>query len=318
MKGWVCCLAVLASLLGVSPLDAAPPEHVDVETEAAVLFDTGVEHFQHGQFEAAARAFLRADSLKPDSDTLNNALVAAQKSNEHLLVTHIVRRALDVHASDAGLVSRARTALAAAASHLAHVTFSCSPDPCQLYLDGEEVESGAVYVNPGTHRLAAAAPEGTLRSQRVERRETLLAGTTYVFDLSLDDDRREGSDPATSSATADPVGEPSSSPERSIRARKIVFYSAVSATALLASLTTFSGIDAMNANDALPERPSKDQVDRVDGKVLRTDVLLSSTILVGAFSVGWGIWGVDFGRSQMDVGLGWSGGPQAAVKGRFQ
>lgn len=290
---------------------------------AARDFQTGVEHFEAGQYEAAARAFLRADLAVPDSDTLTNALVAAQKSNEHLLVTRIAARALRAHQGDPGLVARSRKALAAAAVHLSLLRLSCSPTPCQLFLDGEPVQAGSAYAHPGTHRISATRQEPAGAAQMIREEEgNLVAGATYVFEIDL----RPG---ALSEVRALSTGEVQTLGRKSEQSPpepgqawphldRAVFYGGVGVTSLLAIATTASGISALRASQEVPSEPSHEEVERVERQILRTDVLLAVTASAALFTVGWGLFATDFGDAgEMKVGLVLDQGLSVRARGRF-
>lgn len=310
------CFAVLLLLSVGGMAQAAEPE------DAAAVFDAAVEHFDAAQYEAAARAFLRADLLAPDPDTLNNALVAAKKSNEHLLVTRIAERALEAHQADPGLVARARTALAAAAVHLSLLTLSCLPAPCQVYLDGEEVASGRMYVSPGTHRISAARTgEEEESDQRAsEKRVTFSVGTTYVFEIKVptgESSETLGDDSPPPPQGARTLVVQGVGSANQVRADRVIFYSAIATTAILAGFTTWSGVNATRANESLPTKPNEAEVQGVEQKVLRTDIFLGAALVSGAFTFCWGMWGTDFKPRAVDVGVGWQQGPSATLGGRF-
>lgn len=315
-RAWSACFAVLLLLSVRGTARAAEPEN------AAAVFDAAVEHFDAAQYEAAARAFLRADLLAPDPDTLNNALISAKKSNDHLLVTQIAERALKAHQDDPGLVARARTALAAAAVHLSLLTLSCSPTPCQVYLDGEEVAPGRMYVSPGTHRISAvqAGAEEERHLIASEKRVTFSVGTTYVFEIKVpsnESPETPADDSQPRSQEAPPVV-PGDRRASRIPADRVVFYSAVTTTAILAGFTTWSGVNATRANESLPTKPNETEVRGVEQKVLRTDILLGAALVSGAFTFCWGMWGTDLKAPAIDVGVAWQQGPSATLGGRFQ
>jgi hypothetical protein len=90
-------------------------------------------------------------------------------------------------------------------------------------------------------------------------------------------------------------------------------------TGVLLILTTWSGFDTLSARDDLPERPTRDQIDDVEGRITRTDVLLAATVVAGAATGYAGIalvnWG---GKSSARIGVGpAASGLQAKITGRF-
>ncbi len=242
-----------------------------------------MQHFRSAEYEQAARAFLRADALEPNSDALDNALVAAQRAGAHLLVTVIAERALGREHSDPGLVDAARRALAAAANHLAHVQLRCEPTPCQLTLDGERLEAGARFVMPGTHHFEAQG--SAMHPGHAAQVSMLDAGTAYQVVLHV---------PKEATGVAGAEGGGSAGPQDSAAtnpASRWVLYGGIGATAILTGLTTWSGIDALNTRHALGDSASAAENADLEGKITRTDVFLACTITTAVATVAWAIWG---------------------------
>src|SRR5262249_13525514 len=103
---------------------------------AAQAFDDAVKQFERADYAAAARSFLRAHELEPSTDALHNAIAAARKANDHLLVATAAERAIGRPGEREELVTEAREALTLAARNLARIDLSCDPLPCTLVLDG--------------------------------------------------------------------------------------------------------------------------------------------------------------------------------------
>jgi hypothetical protein len=77
-------------------------------------------------------------------------------------------------------------------------------------------------------------------------------------------------------------------------------------------------LNTLSARDDLPERPTQDQIDDVEGKITRTDVLLASTILVGAATAYAGIALVNWDGGSARVGVAPTArGFAAGFSGRF-
>lgn len=253
---------------------------------AAAAFDDAVRAYERGDFARAAAGFLRADESVPNTETLTNALSAARRANEFLLVIEAAGRLLSrADAADEAKV-QARRARAEAASRLARVTFSCSPSPCALALDDGPIEPGERFVLPGVHRVDASAP--TLRS--VSRTLALDAGATYSVGLALD----AAADTTPSAPTKQQ--RPSQTAARSPSAATAGagadglaptwFYVGAGVTVALAGVTTWSGLDALASKRALGASPTQSQVDDVKTRMRRTDLWLGGTVVVAAFT-GW-------------------------------
>ncbi len=63
-----------------------------------------------------------------------------------------------------------------------------------------------------------------------------------------------------------------------------VFWIGVAASGALAAATVWSGFDALNAKNDLPDEPSTSESDAVSSKVLRTDLLLAGTVVVSGLT----------------------------------
>src|SRR5512140_2623548 len=81
-------------LFAASLLVTASARADDARERAAKAFDEAVKLYERAAYVEAARAFLRADTEAPSADALSNALAAARRANDHLLVVQIATRAL--------------------------------------------------------------------------------------------------------------------------------------------------------------------------------------------------------------------------------
>jgi hypothetical protein len=315
---------VAAAVLTLAPRPALGQQpSASTKTKAAEHYDRGVDHFERAQYAAAVNEFLAADELVPSSDALSSAIAAARRSNDHLLVLRASQRAIGRESADPKLAAGARAALAEASRHLARIEASCEPAPCSLELDGSAIPAGTNYALPGTHTIVAKA-EGREPS---EERLAMAAGASYRVSLTLK---------STAGAPAPPVAPPDSKPGpaaptdqnppvTSEHAQKdrplppVAFYAGAGVTGVLLILTTWSGIDTLSARDDLPERPTRDQIDDVEGRITRTDVLLATTVLVGAATGYAGIALVNWhGKGSARLGVApAAGGFQAGITGRF-
>jgi hypothetical protein len=321
----VCIVAATVLSFGASPALGQQPS-ASTRSKAAEHYDRGVEHFERAEYAAAVREFLAADELVPSADALNSAIAAARRSNDHLLVLRASQRAIARESVDPKLAAGAREALAEASRHLARIEASCEPAPCALELDGEPIPPGTNYALPGTHTIVAKA-EGR---QASEERLAMAAGASYRVALTLKavgDAASPTPAPAVAPAETKPTAPPTPdkhSPAPSEQEHKerplppVVFYAGAGVTGVLLILT-WSGFDTLSARDDLPERPTRDQIDDVEGRITRTDVLLVSTLLAGAATGYAGIALVNWnGKSGARVGVApIAGGCQAGISGRF-
>ena len=318
-------VASLVTFAGRPALGQQPS--ASTRSKAAEHYDRGVDHFERAQYAAAVKEFLAADELVPSSDALNSAIAAARRSNDHLLVLRASQRAIQRESVDPKLAAGARQALAEASRNLARIEASCDPAPCALELDGEPIPTGTNYALPGTHTIVAKG-EGREPS---EERLAMAAGASYRVALTLKPAASAAAPaPATAGAPPDPKpappartdNGPAPAPEQAPKQRPLpplVFYAGAGVTAVLIGVTTWSGLNTLAARDDLPERPTRDQIDDVEARITRTDVLLATTVLVGAATGYAGIalvnWNAE-GNARLGVAPT-AGGLQARISGRF-
>jgi hypothetical protein len=285
--------AALGAWLLAAPA-AAEPTAADRQ-RAASAFDAALIKFNNAEFAEAARGFFEADRLAPNLTAITNAITAARRASDHLLVARAAERAI----ARGEAVVAAREALAEAATRLARLELSCDAAPCAIDLDGAPVEGGS-YVLPGTHLVAARGPGGAVAEERV----IAMAGATYRLALH-------------------PVAGPAPRPVEPIEPARsglprAVFFTGLGASALLVGITAWSGADALSSKHALPAAPTQAQEDAVLARARRTDFLLAGaavaavvTTVIGARFTSWG------GRVSAGVAPV-AGGAALIAGGRFQ
>jgi hypothetical protein len=296
---------------------------------AASHYDRGVDLFERGQYTAAVTEFLAADELVPSSDALGSAIAAARRSNDHLLVLRAAERGIARESVDPKLAAGAREALAEASRKLARIEASCEPAPCTLELDGKAIQPGTSYALPGTHTIVAKGEAGAPDEERL----AMAAGASYRVALKLKASAAPGAAPAPAptapsanekpTPTPPPGAEPPPQGGEKRGAERplppVAFYAGAGVTGVLLIVTTWSGFNTLSARDDLPERPTQDQVDDVEGKITRTDVLLATTVLVGAATAYAGLALVNWdhgGTARFGVAPT-AGGFRAGFSGRF-
>ncbi len=277
------------------PAPAAAGQAPD-RKRAAASFDEGVTRYAKAEFAEAARAFLEADRLSPSAVAISNAISAAKRAGDHLLVARTAERAI----ARGDAVVEAREALADAATRLARLELGCEATPCAITLDGEAA-GGAVYVLPGTHRVEARGGAGASAEQRV----VVIAGATYRVALR----------PEVHEAGAPPPGVVPVPARRGLPPG--VFVAGAVVTAALAGLVVWSGTDALSAKRALPAAPDAAEEDDVLARARRTDYLLLGAGLAGVGSAVIGAAFTDW-RGPPAVGVApVPGGAALTVGGRF-
>lgn len=299
---------------------------------AAREFDDAVTRFEQADYAGAARAFLRADDLAPSSDAIHNAIAAARKANDHLLVATAAERAIARPNERQELVTEAREALVVAARSLAQIDLNCTPAPCRLLVDGKPSASGKRYVLPGAYSAVAVAEDGN----RTEERLTLAAGVSYSVVIHAVKAGEATQAAAVSTRAADQPAAPKEAERSRERAPSearaddsprvstkplspTVFYVGAGVTAALIGLNVWSGIDTLSAKDNLPTPPTTADLDEVRAKETRSNVIFGSVLVVGAATALAGFLWVDWGGESVSAGVAPSsgGGGTVYARGRF-
>jgi hypothetical protein len=302
--------AVLSLGFAAAPAAAQGPSIAD---QAAEAFDRGVKHFERAEYEAAAKAFARADGLLPAPNALKNGIAAARKAGAYLLVAELAARAEKRASQDPQLAAQAREALAEARQKLAWLDLNCKPEPCALTLDDAPIEVGSRFVLPGSHALRASADGGAHAEERVQ----LAAGTTYRITLHP---VVQGAKPipAQVAKTGEPQSPAQDKPSSEKPLSPTVFFVGVGVTVVLAGATIWSGLDTLSSKNELGDDPSSSETDHVRSNVVRTDMLLLGTAVVGGLTAFAGLslveW--DSGRARASV-VPTDGGAFANVEARF-
>lgn len=289
-------LRALFVLALVSSTTANVCAQSDARKDAARAFDEGVKLYEKAVYADAARAFLRADGLAPSKDALSNALAAARRSNDHLLVVTAAERAIARETTEPELATNGRKALAEASAHLAKVDLSCQPTPCDVSVDGKPVEAGVRFLLPGSHTLSAKADAAT-----AEQQVTFAEATEYTIRLFPKKPGEKKVKAVVKSSKPDGSTLKPSASDKPLS--PVVFYTGVGLTVVLAGITTWSGLDALAAKNELPEDPTKKQVTDVRNKVTRTDIFLAASVVVGGLTTYAGLRLVDFGGNKESAHL---------------
>jgi hypothetical protein len=274
-------LAPLAALVLAASLVAtagrADPSAED-RTRAATLFDDAVAKYSRAEFGAAARGFFDADGLAPSTGAITNAIEAARRAGDFVLVARAAERAIG---RGAALVL-ARTALADAATRLARIELSCSPAPCSIAVDGAPTDPSEAWFLPGTHTVEARSPAGAVAHEQL----SCVAGATYRAALSVPGAGEQG--------TAAPPVVPPPDAAAHHGLPRAVFFGGVGVTAVLAAVTVWSGVEAIAAKNALSSPSTTPLEDNVRSLARRTDWLLLGAGLAGVATAVVGVWFTDW------------------------
>jgi hypothetical protein len=296
--------ALFALSMGILGVSAAAREARAQTAETAMrragaAFDDGVARFKRADYAGAAKAFLLADELAPNPQAITNALAAARKANDFLVVAEAAERAL-ARGDTGPLGTSAREAIADAATRLSAIEASCQPTPCALSVDGSSIAPGRKFVLAGTHDVIAQGQDGS----RVAEHLNTVAGASYRVALRTDlgaaapqtpqrveplgaapaDPNRVTSTAPLPSTTLPASGSPAPVVLDTASDRKMsptVFYVGAGASAVLLALTTWSGFDTLAERRKIDDDPANYDHDKVKSRAFRTDAFLVATALVG-------------------------------------
>jgi hypothetical protein len=293
----LCCASALVSAeaLAADPPRAGPVSSASsgdaaaTRRRAADMYDRAVSLYERARYAEAARAFFEADELFPSSDALSSAIAAARLAHDYLLVARAAQRATERESSDPKLAGDARAALAEAEAHLARVDLTCRPAPCQLSIEGAAVAAGRHLLLPGTRSFSASFEGG---QAPLEQRASLAAGSLYAITLAP-----PAPDPepavAPREAAVPAARDLPRAPEKPLP--PWVFYAGAGASLLLAGITVWSGVDALNDVDHYESSRVGEDRDTALNSVQRTDFLLAGTLLMTGVTIYGGLRWVDFG-----------------------
>jgi len=263
-------------------------------------FEAGGRAFEKGDFESARQAFENALALRPHPVIRYNLALCWLREGKPSAAVRELSLVLADSATDPDLRSRSERDLHAAEHNLAHVTFELSdPEHEVLEVDAAPVAAGVreLALDPGAHHVRIVSGASVLLDQDLdlatgERVELRVGERSRRIDvLVVPGAKPEPKPPVT------PVTDHATRP-----LAPVWFIAGASATAVLAGLTVWSGINTQRSFDDYQRRlPSLSQsaadqlVSDGHGRELRTNLLLSGTLLCAAGTAALGIWFVDFG-----------------------
>lgn len=276
----------------------------------------------------ARREFEQAQALRPHPVIRYNLALCWVRLGKPTAAVTELRQVLSDPGTDSALRARSEGELRLAEQAAAHVRVSL-PDPerDQLELDGKLLPTVApeLELDPGLHHVRITSGGLVVLDQDLE-----LAPSEQIELRVGQRSRRIDVIVVPTSAPTPTPSPPASAPRAApapheTAARGVPrtwFFVAAGSSALLAGLTIWSGLDTTHAHSEYERRlPSLNQAeaDRLvsegHGRELRTNLLLSGSLLTAAGSAVLGLWLVDWGESvQAGVAMSPSG---LGVSGRF-
>ena len=337
-SGLLLPLLLAAPAFAEAPADTASPQAAPSTPSATVTsdcpegdatacgrrhFEAGTRAFEKGDFTAAAAAFQLALSERPHPVIrFNLGLSFARLRRPSAAIEQLALVQGDA-AADKELRARAEREQRSASQALSRVTFRLSdPNRERVELDGAPVNLASqseLALDPGMHRVRVISGSSVVLDQELElspgeRVELRVGERSRRIDVVVVPDA-----PPPKPALLLP---PPPAPPARAKLAPAWFYAGAGATAVLTGFTVWSGLDTRSAfSDYERDLPRLTQA-QADARVssghsreLRTNLLLTGSLLCGVGSAVLAIWLVDFG-SQKHASVGVA--PNAVtLSGRF-
>jgi tetratricopeptide (TPR) repeat protein len=311
----VCTFAHVVALSTVAISGWSQEARPANRAEAAARFEEGKSAFDAGDFRRAAESFEAAYRLAPNADVLWNAARAWQRAGEAAHAATLYSRYLRDAPPAAADRGTATAQLAALSPKLARIEVH-GDAIAELRLDDAASEDRVLYVSRGTHVVSA-----TVGGKPVRRKAQVEAGdvVSVVFEP-------EGSETGVSASlpnSARNVVPPAEVGERTGRGTSShktwspwVFVGGAAFTSVVLGFTIASGVDTDNALNAFDAKSTPSLLSSGQAKQLRTNILLGSSIALGAATAAVGIWLVDWHSGGQRVQVGFEP-PRGAVRWSF-
>ncbi|MBW2465469.1 MAG: hypothetical protein JRH11_27730 [Deltaproteobacteria bacterium] len=309
-------LTALLVALGTASPAAAQGSGVEQVEGAEAAYDEGVRAFEAGSFAAAGAAFERADELLPARVAMENAIRAYREAGD-------LRRAATVATAlaerDAGSRRQARF-VPRVAREAYKVTLRCDAS-CEMMVDGQEERYRTVFLAPNQGHVFRA----TFDTGLVEMASTGSPGEDRALVFERPPEAVVAIEPMRGPAQDEPEE------DRGVSVIPVwVTLAMMGATAGMAGVAIWSGIDTNNAKAAYDSNPTLPGYEDGLEREARTNILigvaagtLGVTLLMAIFT-DWSFGGEteaeddDEGAGAMTFGVGpMNDGFHASVSGRL-
>jgi len=279
---------------------------------AATAFDRGREAYKSEDYREAAEQFESADASAPSASAIELAIRARDKNGELERAATLAALALERHGDDANIQKVAPPIVARAKAELYELKVHCDSE-CDLTIaakivHGEPATDRTLYLAPGNYVVRAGWSGNRSLSKRAQA--TKGGSGTLEFEAPAAGEASAAVEPPSGDKPPPSKGEGEAEGETE-HARSgwspTVFWTGVGLTAVLAGVTTWSGLDTqanpgvdkVKATCALPnnDRACLDQYNQGVSEQRRTNVLIGVTAGVGLATAVVGLFATDWGPS---------------------
>jgi hypothetical protein len=292
-----------------APADAAAPSADCPEQDATLCgrrhFEQGTTAFEAGDYAGAVKEFEAAIAHRAHPVIRFNLALSLARLGRPSAAVAQLRLTVADPATDKGLRERAERELRSAEQAQARVTFRLTdPSRERAQLDGADIALSAqqdLAIDPGTHHVRVISGNSVVLDQELE----LAPGERVELRVG-ERSRRIDVVVVPPDAANNKPNKPLETRARKSSSHRPVsvgwFYTGVGVTAVLTGVTIWSGVDTNHAlseyEQDLPELSQAEADERVASghrRELRTNLLLTGSVLCAAGTAVLGIWFVDFG-----------------------
>lgn len=264
-------------------LAMSAPVYADA-TAASRAFSEGQAAQLAGDYDRAAQSFELAFSIQPSKEALRSAVRARQLGGQQPRAATLAELLLAMYGDDDTSTKLAKEVIAEAKPKLARIAIKCAA-PCTIAIGGRAASlvpatSHAIYLSPGS-----AAIQISFETGDAKRDVAVKAGEESRLDI-----------PKPESTTPPPKPEepPVTTPKPPSGVSPLVPVIGAGVTVVLAGVTTWSGVNTLNAHKAYVEDPTDEAYEAGRGKQLRTNILLGVTgvfaLATAATAIFWTNW----------------------------
>ncbi len=301
-----------------APAQATPTHKVDKATRAKAgkIFRKGMRAFRRHDYAAAAKDFEDAYAIAPHPAALFNAADAHEKAGELTRAANLCARYLQDAPKHDKRRRKANKMIAELTPKLGRIDIDAHGAE-DVEIDGEAPQLDVTFVDPGDHVIS-----GSFDGKRVKRQVTVVAGS--LEHVLLEPPPPLAPTPAVPPPVSDESGPRDEGKTSHGGLPPIVVYAGAGATAVLAGVTIWSGLDTNHARSEFNAHPTQQGLDAGQTKQTRTNVLLGATAVVGVATAVVGLFATDWKgkhdkkdeRSDEHVSFGVGPG-SVSLSGRF-
>lgn len=245
------------------------------KASAAKKFRAAEAAFRRHQYAAAAEGFEEANSIAPHPAALFNAARAWEKAGELTRAANLCARYLQDAPEDDPRRTKANELIAELLPKLGRIEV-VDKGAKNVQVDGKPRELDITYVDPGDHGVS-----GVFGDRVVRRKISVVAGSLARVVLDRPKPKPEIAEPEPSLDEPSPDRDRKAAEDGKPLSPTWVFVGA-GATAVLAGVTVWSGLDTQAARRDFDDHPTQGGLDDGRAKQSRTNVLLGATLVVGA------------------------------------